>query len=88
MYMLRYALTVLCCALGRGAPTVRLVYAWVLPVPVVVLAIFTPEGSEAIIRKWALSPHLLLCSFQYPDMPNQWLACFPPSQVISHNPIT
>jgi hypothetical protein len=29
-----------------------------------VKAIFAPEGSGASIHKWALSPHISLCSFR------------------------
>jgi hypothetical protein len=87
--MLRCALAVLCLSLGRGAPTARLVCAWTLPVPDLVLAIFAPEGSGAIIRKWALSPHLLLCSFQYTVSTCQSVVTLlSPSQVILHNSIT
>jgi hypothetical protein len=49
--------------------------------------VFAPEGSGVINPKWALSPHLLLCSF--PASTCQPVAlCFPSSQVISHDPIT
>jgi hypothetical protein len=79
--MLRYALIVLCPRARRAYGTASIQYAWVLPVPAVILAIFAPEGSGAIIRKWALSPHLLLCSFQSIDMPISGYPAFPPPKL-------
>ena len=55
----------------------RLARAWVSPVPVLVLATFAPEGSGATIRKWALSLHLLLCSFQRRHVPISGSPAFP-----------
>ena len=45
--------------------------------PDLILAIFPPEGSGASVRKWALSPHLLLCSFQHLHVPISGSPVFP-----------
>jgi hypothetical protein len=76
VHVLRYALAAMCLQ-ARRAHTVRLAHAQALPVPDLALATFAPEGSGAIIRKWALSPHLLLCSFKHRHVPISGSPDFP-----------